>query len=92
MPASAIVCPGCGYDFPHVNQSDATSNKGFAYSPLADVALIISTFAAAFGCCVSLYMMVIKLISGDVFTAMVFWPIAFFLQLGMLVVFLRVQK
>ncbi len=92
MPPTAIICPGCGYDFPNVSQSHAASNKGFAYSPLADVSLIVSTFAAALGCIASLYMMAIKFFSGDLFNALVFWPIAFFLQLGMLVVFLRVQK
>lgn len=85
---TATVCGHCGYDFP----PDQTASKsGFAYSFVADIALIISMIAAVLGCGVAMIVAVFSLFHADLMTGLVTAPIAFFLQLGMLVVFLRVQ-
>ncbi|MDB5340879.1 MAG: hypothetical protein JWN70_6498 [Planctomycetaceae bacterium] len=92
MGAAEIVCPHCGYDFP-APPTDANSRKdGIAYSFLADIALTISMIAAGVGCFVAFTVAIVSLLRGDLIAALVVAPIAFFLQLGMLVVFLRVQN
>lgn len=90
MPANAITCPHCQYDFSDV--ATPITPVGFAYSPLADVALIISMLAAALGCCGAIYFTIISLCFGQLMSGLFVGPVAFFLQLGMLVVFLRVQR
>lgn len=92
MSATAVVCPHCGYDFPNVTPAGPQPKDGIAYTPLADLALIISTIAGVVGCCGAVFAMILLLFSGQFFTAIVVAPIAFFLQLGMVVVFLRVQR
>lgn len=94
MPTTAVLCPHCDYDFP---PSAATTNvggagEGFAYSPLADVALIISCIAAAVGCGVAVLVGIGAIAQGDWFHGLFLAPLGFFLQLGLLVVFLRVQQ
>lgn len=94
MPTTAVLCPHCGYDFP---PSAATTNvggagEGFAYSPLADVALIISSIAAAVGCGVAVLVGIGAIAQVDWFHGLVLAPLGFFLQLGLLVAFLRVQQ
>ena len=90
MPSSAIICPHCQYDFSNV--AAAVPQVGFAYSPLADVALIISMLAAALGCCGAVYFTIVSLCFGQLISGLFIGPVVFFLQLGMLVVFLRVQR
>lgn len=92
MGAAEIVCPHCGYDFP-APPTDANSRKqGLAYSFLADIALMISMISAALGCIGVLIVALIALLQGQFIAALAICPIAFFLQLGMLVVFLRIQN
>jgi hypothetical protein len=91
MAANATRCPHCGYDFPLGDAQDPVRRSGFAYSTLADVALLISMFAAAIGCIVAAIGSIVSLLAGQLVNGLVVGPIAFFLQLGMLVVFLRVQ-
>lgn len=86
--ANAVVCEHCGYDFPPDLPAPKT---GFAYSRLADIALIISMIAALLGCGVAILAVIGGIATGDWFMAFVTAPIAFFIQLGVLVVFLRVQ-
>lgn len=88
MLATAIACSHCGYDFPRA----ASPKVGLAYSPLADIALVVSMIAASVGSLASLLAMVVSLVNGQFFNGLVVAPIAFFLQLGILVVFLRVQQ
>ena len=87
MEATEVVCPSCGYDFP---EESIPKLEGFAYSTFADVALVVSMVAAGLGCIVAVYLAVMFLVFGawsQSFTA----AIAFFLQLGMLIVYMRVS-
>lgn len=94
MNANDVACPQCGYDFPNT-QAEAEARQrweGLAYSPLADIALLVSMIAAVLGCCGAIVFTIIAMLQGQLLSAIVVGPIAFFLQLGMLVVFLRVQN
>lgn len=87
---NATVCAHCGYDFPSDPPAQFRA-PAFAYSPLADIALLVSSIAAGLGCLVSLIVVVGSFFTGNLFSALIVGPIAFLLQLGMLVVFLRIQ-
>ena len=95
MKTLELVCPHCGYDFPPSEPADTEGfrREGIEYSALADVALLISALAAAIGCLASLWMIGVSLFAtrrwGDAF---LLYPLTFFLQLGMLVVFLRTMR
>lgn len=88
MGATEAVCPHCGFNFPTVTTSSQPT--GFAYSPLADAGLTISMIAAGVGCIAAVLVAVVSLLRLDLVGA-VLSTLAFFLQLGMLVVFLRVS-
>ena len=92
MSATEIVCPGCGFDFPTATTGSTQGKNGIAHSSLADLALIISTIAASIACLIAIGFSIIALSAGQLFHGLVLGPIAFFLQLGMVVVFLRVQE
>jgi hypothetical protein len=92
MLPTAIECPHCGYDFPPEHADGKASRGGFAYSPLADLALIVSMVAASVGACVAAIISVVSLFHGEFLNGLVLYPIAFLLQIGMLVVFLRVHQ
>jgi len=90
-----LVCPHCGYDFPPAEKPAAEKfrREGIEYSALADVALLISAIAAAAGCVFSLWMIGVSLFATrEWLRAFVVFPLSFFLQLGMLVVFLRAMR
>ncbi len=90
-----LVCPHCGYDFPPSEPSDPQGlrREGIEYSALADIALLISALAAALGCVASLWMIAVSLFATQRWIdALVLYPLTFFLQLGMLVVFLRTMR
>lgn len=86
--ATAPVCPHCGYDFP---AETSPARTGFAYSGWADMALLVGTAAAGLGCVFAVIFAVFSLIQGNLLSALVVGPLAFFLQLAQLVVFVRVQ-
>jgi hypothetical protein len=88
MEATQAVCPHCGYDFA---PAPGAHRKGLAYSPLADVALLVGTFVAALGCLGALYGMVVALWWGEWLTGLVICPVLFLYQLALLVVFVRAQ-
>lgn len=92
MPGTAIACPHCGYDFPDTKSAAANARTGFAYSPLADLALVVSMVAAVLGAGAAAVATIVSLYYGAYFHGLIMGPIAFLLQLGMLVVFLRVQQ
>lgn len=92
MGTTAIVCPHCGYDFPSTDTRIHPDKQGLAYTTLADIALIISTGVSGFGCVIALLFSVLSLFQWQFLNGLVLFPMAFFLQLGMLVVFLRVQN
>ena len=92
MSATEIVCPGCGFDFPGGTTGSPSGKSGIAHSPLADIALMISTFAGSIACLIAIGFSLISLSTGQFFNGLGLGPIAFFLQLGMVVVFLRVQE
>ena len=87
MGAMDVACPACGYDFP---EDPVPRREGFAYSSFADVALIISMVAAGLGCAAALFFAVVSLLMGSFRDSFVGF-IAFFGQLGMLIVFMRVS-
>ena len=43
------VCPKCGYDFPPTPDASLT-REGIAYSPWADIALMVGAVVAAIAC------------------------------------------
>jgi hypothetical protein len=87
MGATEVACPSCGYDFP---AELAPKREGFAYSAFADVGLIVSMMAAGLGCVVSVYFVVMFLLMG-MFSQSSLAAIIVFLQLGVLIVFMRVS-
>jgi hypothetical protein len=89
LDTAAVVCPHCDYDFPAGNPNPG---RGFAYSPLANLALFVGMFATGFGCLAAVVVSIGALFDGHWFTALIAGPFAFFLQLAMLVVFVRVQR
>ncbi|HKB40318.1 MAG TPA: hypothetical protein VKD72_28060 [Gemmataceae bacterium] len=88
MTATQTACPHCGYDFP---PDPAAHRKGLAWSPLAELALFVGTFAAGLGAVLALAAGIVALTRGEWLIALVVCPIAFLLQVAMLVVFVRVQ-
>ena len=91
MLATAIACPHCGYGFP-ASSHKGNPSGGFAYSPLADVALIVSMFAATIGACGAAIAAIAAITQGQFIDGFFIYPIVSLLQLGMLVVFIRVQQ
>lgn len=91
METMDVVCAKCGYDFPAKESTEPKRRHGFAYSGLADLALIVSTIAAVLSVLITVYIGIVALSYREWLTALVICPIAFLLQVGMLVVFLRVQ-
>jgi hypothetical protein len=89
MGATELACPHCGYDFPTATSSSKRPT-GFPYSPLADAALLISTIAAGFGSVGAVIAIVVSLLQFQMVST-VLCVVVLFLQLGMLVVFLRVS-
>src|SRR5713226_1542284 len=89
LDTAAVACPHCGYDFP---PGDPDPRRGIAYSPLANLALVVGTVAAGLGCAAAVIASVSAVINGECVSALLLGPLAFFLQLAMLVVFVRVQQ
>ena len=92
MPVTAVECPHCEFRFPETPRENSDRRPGFAWSPLADIALIVSTVAAAIGACISVFFGLIALSQGMFFQALVVAPIGFLIQLGIVVAFLRIQE
>ncbi len=92
MRGSAIACPHCGYDFDRATADLPPRKDGLAYSALADVALLVSGIAAGVGCMLAIVVGIGAIVNGSWLVALVYSPLAFLLQLGMLVVFLRIQN
>jgi hypothetical protein len=86
-----IVCPSCGYDFPS-EPDRALGRAGIAYSAWADVALMVGGVVAGLSCVGSVFYSLAMLIQGKFLLGLLVGPVAFFLNLAMLVVFLRIQK
>lgn len=87
MGATEAVCSSCGYDFP---EDVAPRREGFAYTAFADLALIVSMVAAGLGSLMAVYFAVMNSILGKVVPTLTSF-VAFFLLLGMLIVFMRVS-
>ena len=92
MQATDPACPHCGYDYVVTAAPTSSAREGFAFSPLADLALIVSSIAAALGAFIAAYFTIAMLVTGDWYQGLVVGPITFFLLLGVFVVFLRVQQ
>lgn len=88
MEGTAILCPHCGYDFP----MEPESRRGIAYSPRANIALIVGIVAAGLGCAGSTIAAIVALVNEQLLTAFFIAPLAFFQQLALLVLFVRVQR
>lgn len=74
MLPTAIECTHCGYDFPSRNSDGRGSQSGFAYSPLADLALIVSMIAASIGACAAAQLQLwLACIMGN--SSMAWWSI-----------------
>jgi hypothetical protein len=85
------ACPHCGYDFP-LRPDRAAIRHGIEYSIWADIALMIGAVVAGLGCLCSVIGSVVAIFQNQLMQGLVFGPIAAFLFLAMLVVFLRIQK
>ncbi len=92
MPQTAAKCPHCQFDFPLESPAGEGVGTGFAYSPLADFALFVSMLAASIGTGAAAIGSIVAVFQGHFFEGLFLGPLAFFLQLGMLVTFLRVAK
>lgn len=92
MTATELVCPHCGYDFPEARGVKLEKQKGFAYSPLSDLALVVSMAAAGLGACGAVFGTIAALLQGEILYGLFVGPIVILLQIGMLVVFLQVQQ
>jgi hypothetical protein len=88
MDAAATVCSHCGYEFP---PHDPDPRRGIAYSRLADMALFVGSLVAGLGSIGAIFTTIFAIINGEWLMAGQA-PIAFFLCLAMLVVFIRVQR
>ena len=75
MLPTAIECPHCGYDFPASSHKRKASG-GFACSAIADLALIVSMFAAAIGACVSAIAAIVAIFQGQFMNGLLVYPIA----------------
>jgi uncharacterized membrane protein YvbJ len=91
MGTAEIECPHCGYDFESASMQVVSRRAGIAYSPMADIALHISMVSAVCGCVASVFVGIASLLHGEILAPLIYCPIAFFLQLGMFVVFVRVR-
>jgi hypothetical protein len=92
MDSAALACPHCGYNFPDPSSAAAPRKTGFAYSPLADLALLVCMIAAVIGAGGAGFATIWAIWKGDFIIGFFWGPIATLLQLGMFVVFLRVQQ
>jgi hypothetical protein len=86
--AAERKCPECEYDFP---LPPDFRRERFAYSKIANISLLIGAWAAGLGCAAVTVSSVVALFHGDACGGLVVGPLTFFVLLGMLVVFLRVQ-
>jgi hypothetical protein len=91
MPKTAVVCPSCNYDFPAKDITAPDVPSGFAYSAIADIALMVGSVAAGFAAILAAYLTLLKLLDGQWWGGLVEGPLTVFVMLGILVVFLRVQ-
>jgi hypothetical protein len=69
----------------------ARSRQGFAYSGLAEFALSVGTVCACLGCILTVVWAIADAAKGQGGYALIVGPLGFFLQLAMVVVFLRVR-
>jgi hypothetical protein len=88
MEAMALACPHCGYDFA---PDPGLHRRGLAYSPLADLALVVATIVAAVGSLAALIGMGVALWHREWLLGLVACPVAFLYQFALLVVFVRSQ-
>ena len=89
MDEMGTACPHCGFDFP---STFAERRSGIEFSRLADVALSIAAIVAGLGCVAAVIAMPIAVLREQWWTALIACPTAFFYQLALLVVFVRVGK
>lgn len=91
MEATAVECPHCGYDFSESYRREPEP-AGFAYSRLAEIALVVASLVAGIGCVLSAYFSFAFLyLERNWMTGLVWCPILFLYQFAMLVVFIRIQ-
>jgi len=90
--ALAVECPKCGWDFGEDEAQPVQRGLGraFAYTPVAEAALVIGQVAAGLGCAFVLAATLVALFSSNWLGA-VQGAIMFFVLLALLVVFLPVQ-
>ena len=80
------------FDFPSDTNLRRGAKNGFAYSPFADIALMVSTLACAAGALMTVVWSIGALVNRMWLEGFVIGPIAFLIQVGLLVAFLRVQS
>lgn len=89
LDADSVVCPHCGYDFP---SGSPDHRRGIVYSPLATLALATGTVVAGLGSATAVFVSVEALLNGKRSIGLFWGPLAFFLLLAQMVVFVRVQQ
>lgn len=88
----ASACPHCGYDFPMAGAEPRLRRPGFAYTKIADLALLGGTAAAAIACVLIALQAIAALVQGNLQFGLVVCPLGFLLLAGTLVVFLRMRN
>jgi len=83
----ATACPECGYSFPA--EPAPPQRTSWAYSRLADVALLVGMVAALLWAGAAAYRTVVALIHRQWDALLIQGPLVFFLAFAMFVVFAR---
>jgi hypothetical protein len=99
MGQTDVICPQCGYDARNDDADNAAGDdaagprrRGFAYSGVASLALVVGQVMAGIGVVFALIGCVLSLADGRWLDAVVRGPIAAVVLLAMVVVFARVQE
>ena len=86
MDTMATACAECGWDFPSAPEAKRT---GWAYSPLATLALVVGQMAAILAAGMAIIGSVTSVLHGDLLVGLVVHPLKALLLFAISVVFAR---
>ncbi len=90
MGISKTNCPHCGHNSPAGLES--SERRGLLYGLLAEVALVIGQLAAGLGGLAALVGVVTSVLAREWIDALIQYPLAFLVLLGVFVAFGRVRN
>ena len=90
MESTDGVCLQCQLEFQNTLATSPAPKVGFAYSRVADLALTVGLCCAVLGCVVAILWTLVLMARGNALAPMI-GVLAFFQQLGMVIVFMRVS-